>query len=775
LYGGTDLLSSYVGGGVWTGSNGTVTVSPAGVITGIYTGADTITYTVTNSCGRDATTHIVTVYLSPVPGTITGVASICSVGTTTLTDIATGGIWSSNSVLIATVGSTGVVSGISAGTALISYTVTTGCGIAAATQPVTVNTTTAGIITGVTSLCAGGSSSLGDAITGGTWASSAAAVATVSSGGTLTAMAGGSTIISYTVSGACGTAVATTDVTVGSLPIVEPITGITTICNDSTVLLNDGTLDGLWSSSNTAVASVNSSGVVTGVSAGTSTISYVVTAGCGAAGVTAIMHIQSMPSAGAISGSATVCAGATTTLTDAVTGGAWSSSNTTIASVTAGGTVHGVGVGAASISYGISNSCGTDMATAALSVGTMPSVAPIAGITTICDDSVTLFSDDTLGGVWSSSNTFIATINSIGLLTGVSAGTSTISYAVTAVCGTASAATTVHLQARLSPTAITCASSICAGATATLSDATTGGTWNGSDIIVASVNSGGIITALSAGSITISYSMSNSCGTAIVTFNDTVNTAPAAGFITGATNICVGAVTTLADGASGGSGTWSTGSSAIAMAGSGGVVTGFAAGSDVVFYTVANSCGSNSASAMINVDPLPYIEEITGATTVTIGNTASLYDAVAGGSWSSGDPAVATINAAGIVTGVSLGTATISYTMINGFGCTADTAFSVTVEAASGIKNVNGNSGYTLYPNPATNEVTVSWGNQTALTAEVVITDIVGKDAFRSTIVLTQISGSTKLNLPEGLEGSYIITIRSTSGYYSGKLVILKE
>ena len=71
----------------------------------------------------------------------------------------------------------------------------------------------------------------------------------------------------------------TVTVTVNALPTVASITGTNTVCTQFTITLSNATSSGVWSSSNTGVATVNSSGVVTGVSAGTSNISYTVTDG----------------------------------------------------------------------------------------------------------------------------------------------------------------------------------------------------------------------------------------------------------------------------------------------------------------------------------------------------------------------------------------------------------------------------------------------------------------------------------------------------------------
>ncbi len=54
----------------------------------------------------------------------------------------------------------------------------------------------------------------------------------------------------------------------------SPITGKDTICIGNLTTLHDATTGGIWSSSNTAVATVGTSGIVSGISSGTATITY---------------------------------------------------------------------------------------------------------------------------------------------------------------------------------------------------------------------------------------------------------------------------------------------------------------------------------------------------------------------------------------------------------------------------------------------------------------------------------------------------------------------
>jgi len=151
-----------------------------------------------------------------------------------LTDTATTGGWSTSNSSIATVNySTGVVAGVAAGTAVISYTYpTTGC---YATKTVTVNPVlSAGVISGTSNLAVGGTTTLTDPILLGVWTSSNTSIATVNSTtGLVTGVAPGAVAISYTVTNACGTSTATKTMFVGGTVWYSVTTG-----GDASVLTN---------------------------------------------------------------------------------------------------------------------------------------------------------------------------------------------------------------------------------------------------------------------------------------------------------------------------------------------------------------------------------------------------------------------------------------------------------------------------------------------------------------------------------------------------------
>jgi len=107
----------------------------------------------------------ITVTNSPSAGTLSGTQTVCSTGTTTFASTVSGGTWTSGTIGVATIdASTGVVSPASAGTSIITYTVTGtgGCSDATATRTVTVNPASLGGTATATSatLCSGSSTTI---------------------------------------------------------------------------------------------------------------------------------------------------------------------------------------------------------------------------------------------------------------------------------------------------------------------------------------------------------------------------------------------------------------------------------------------------------------------------------------------------------------------------------------------------------------------------------------------------------------------------------------
>jgi uncharacterized protein YjdB len=372
-----------------------------GSLKGMSPGVDTITYTDVQG-PRCSVSKIITVNAMPSVGPISGATTFCIGTPVALSDTAAGGVWSSGNVATATAGSTGLISGISAGSADISYSVTNSCGVAVAMTTVTVSGLPAMTsIAGASSLCVSSFVSLSDSTTGGMWSSSTVSIGTVGSTGIVNGISSGIDTIMYTVINSCGPSVATVIVTVNPLPDAGTLTGTEELCIASIIVITDMITGGTWSSDMAGIAAVGSVGEVTGVSAGTATISYSVSNVCGTAVTSVIVTVDPVPTVGSISGTATVCALSSVTLTDSTAGGVWSSSGTSVATVAADGVVTGVSAGTDTVMYTITEFCGAAVASTVVTVNPLPDAGSITGTGTVCEWSTTELTDTTTGGTWS--------------------------------------------------------------------------------------------------------------------------------------------------------------------------------------------------------------------------------------------------------------------------------------------------------------------------------------------------------------------------------------
>jgi uncharacterized protein YjdB len=702
------FTSNGTGGGSWSSNNtAAATVDPVtGVVTAAAPGSATISYTVSSTCGSAVSSANITISALPNAGMVSGSSAVCAGSTATLTSNGTGGgSWSSNNNLVATVNATtGVVTGVSAGSATITYTVVNTCGTALATEDITVNPLpNSGTVSGAGTLCATTTTAFTSTGTGGgSWSSSNTAVATVDAvTGAVTGVAAGSATISYTVtSTTCGSSVSSANITINPAPNPGTLSGLSAVCAGSTIsLTTDGTVNGNWSSANTSVATVDNNGVVTGVGAGSTTITYTVTNGCGTLGATKVITVNPLANAGTVTGAASMCAGgATTTFTsDGLSGGTWSSDNTSVATVDgASGLVTSVSAGNANITYSVTTPCGTSTNSAPITVIILPNAGAVSGSTTVCVGSTTNYTSDGLtGGTWTSLTPSVATVSATGVVTGVSAGNATITYTFTNTCGTNSASQTITVNPLANAGAVSGASSVCIGGQATFSsDGLSGGSWTSSNTAVASVNSTtGVVMGNTAGSATITYTSTTDCGTQTASSDVTVVAIPDAGAVSGNAAVCVGATTSYtSSGMSGG--TWSSLTPSVATVNATtGVVTGVSAGNATITYTFTNSCGMNSASQMISVNPLPNAGTLTGSPTVCVGSQATYTsNGLSGGSWSTSNASIAAVNSTtGIVMGVAPGTAVITYNSTTPCGTQTVTA-NITVNPVLSAGTVSGSS-----------------------------------------------------------------------------------
>lgn len=632
-YGGTTSLFNETSSGTWSSSDTTVATitTSTGTVYGLNAGTTNITYKF-QGCYSSA---VLTV--NSLPSDIAGPSELCAGADATYSSIPVGGTWLSGTTTKATIDlNTGVASGVSAGTALITYTApVTGC---RKTRTILINAQP-GVLSGTTTVCAGNSTTINSAAEGGTWSSSNGAVASVGTAlawsTVVSALTPGTTTVTATNGLGC-----TRSIVVTVTATAAAITGNDVVCPGGTIQLSNTAVGGTWSSNNTPKATISATGLVTGVAAGTAVITYRTSPTCF---TTRQITVNNTPAG--IAGSNTICTGSTVVLSHAETGGTWVSSNPARASIDAStGQVTGISAGVLTITYNINSGCTRTMA---MTVNSSP--AAISGVSSLCQGSMVTFTNATAGGAWTSSNTAVASVpSSPGNVTGVSAGVATITYRLTSTGCFATQTLTVNAL----PTAISGANQLCVGAVSTYTSSPTGGTWSSSNPARATVDATtGQMTAISAGTLTLTYGLSTGCNRTLAI---TVNALPAA--IGGTAVVCKNATTTLTNSTFGG--TWTSSAAGTASVTSTGVVTGVNAGNaEITYKLVATGC---EATRTVTVNELPTA--ISGANQICTGSTETYSSTPSGGTWVSSATTKATIGStSGIANGIALGTSLISY------------------------------------------------------------------------------------------------------------------
>ena len=379
------------------------------------------------------------------PGTITGANSILVGDLTTLSDTAAGGSWSSSNPAIVTVNpTTGIVTGNSRGSAVITYTLGGACSAYYATQPITI---TSGL-TGHIKVCVSDTTRWAATYAGGTWSTSSSAIATVNSAtGLIKGLSTGSVVISYSFTSAGTGYVATDSFIVAPVPSAGLITGSPGICPGISGYLADTATTGIWLSSNPSVASLYGMSAhgtyITGVTTGTTLITFT-SSYCTLSWDTVRFTVYPNP-ASLVDTDYYLCIGDTVTLRQtgdvASSFGTWALAfDTTAFSVSSTGFfVTALHLGYSNIIYNDSNTFGCYAHSwAEIDVDSPITPAPIVGpdyvnlgLTASYLDSsnVSLVSAITWGQVWRVTDGTIASINfATGTVTGLTVGTTTISY-----------------------------------------------------------------------------------------------------------------------------------------------------------------------------------------------------------------------------------------------------------------------------------------------------------------------------------------------------------
>ena len=395
-----------------------------------------------------------------------------------------------------------------------------------------------------------------------TWTSSNTAIATVDGTGLITGVGVGS----CTITAADGSLTASIPITVVAPPfdsvpafiVIAPDTGrlvtpatlqLTAVVQNAAGLTIATATVSSWASSDSTIARVDSTGLVTAVGAGTANITASITSPSVTSNTSVVVvtvPFDNVPASIVITPSTiSLQKGTTTTVSASVLNAegqtiqnaaapTFSSSNPTDATVSQSGVVSGVAVGSSNITAtsgaATSNTAGvTVVDNIPASIAVTPSSATVntSGATAQLTATVKNAESSAIAvpvSGWNTSDATKATVSATGLVTGVGAGTCTITATITSPSITSNGVTiTVQAPVDNTPSAITIApatvSLSAAGATQQLTATVTNAegvalqqspnAWQSSNTAAATVNSSGLVTAVAPGSSNITATITS--------------------------------------------------------------------------------------------------------------------------------------------------------------------------------------------------------------------------------------------------------------------------
>ena len=566
------------------------------------------------------------------------------------------------------------------------------------------------------------------------WTSSNPSVAKVAADGTITALAEGTTAITAAAGGKFASCPVTVvkkgedpvdpEIKVTSVELdianAEIVTG-NTIQITATVLPANATDKTVtWSSSNSSVASV-SNGLVTAKKAGSSVITA--TSGDKRATCTITVTDATVSVTGVELSKTTLSLveGGKTTLTATVKPDnatdkvvSWSSSDESVATVSADGEVTAVKEGTATIT--VTTRDGNKTATCAVTVTN--NTIPVSSVT-LSQKTLTLTEDETAtlkatvlpsdasdkNVTWSTSNQYVATVDNNGVVTAHLAGNATI----TASCGGKQATCSVTVKAKIisvesveiSKTSL----KLNVGDKATLSATVLPSnandksiTWASDDSSIASVNSKGEVTALKEGTTTITVTTNDggktaSCEVTVeyveedVIYVSSVDVTPETLTLEVGQTFSVSATVSPSNATYKYVNWYSLNETVASVDRQTGLVTALQEGEATIRAISHNGKKDECILTVIppkvvvtgvQISPanLELIEEETATLTATVLPDDAEDKSV---TWSSDNEAVATVSQSGVVTAVSAGAATITVTTTDG-GKTATCSVTVTAK-----------------------------------------------------------------------------------------------
>lgn len=556
------------------------------------------------------------------------------------------------------------------------------------------------------------------------WSSSVPGVAAVSAGGLATSVGQGSSSISATLGSVVGSVILTVTAPALTAIAVSPATATVasggtqqfaasgTYSNGST---QDVTASASWTSSASGIAKV-SSGLASGVGAGSASITAMVGTVSGSAALTVtaaptLVSLAVSPANGSfalgtmqqLAATGTYSDGSTLDMTAQV---AWSTADGTIASVNSRGLATSIAVGSTTVSATSGAIVGTTGLTVTpaqlVSLALTPAIPSIPSGMTQPFAATGSFTDGTMqtvtqSVVWSSSAPTVASVSnasgSQGVATAVAAGTSTIA----ASSGNITASTTLTITpAVLETITISPANPLIALGTAqqlvatgifsdgSTMDLTATAAWASDDAAVASVSAGGLGNSAAIGTANISATVGTVAGSTGLTVTAaalvSIAIGPPSATIPLGTTQQFTATGTYTDGTTQDvtrTGHWSSTSASVATISNSTASAGLATTLGVGGTTISVSVGAVSASATLTVSPaaltaiavtplapsipLGTAQQFTASGTYTDGTSQDITSTV---TWSATPATVGVASNAmgqnGLVTSSGIGIATVS-------------------------------------------------------------------------------------------------------------------
>jgi len=506
---------------------------------------------------------------------------------------------------------------------------------------------------------------------------------------------------------------------------------------------------------------------------------------------------------------------ATGTYSDSSTGdfthsSTWTSSDTTIATVSSAGVVTGVAPGTATItaaSGGISGSTTVTVTPATLqSIAVTPANPSIAKGSTQQFTATGTYSDNSIQDLttqvtWASDTTGVATISSGGLATAVAVGTATVSATKGGVTGsTGLTVTAATLQSiAVTPTNPSIAKGTTKQFTATgtysdlsTQDLTTQVAWASDTTGVATISSGGLATAVAVGMANISATLGGNTGSTGLTVTQatlqSIAVTPSNPSIAKGTTKQFTATGTYSDLSTQDLTTqvaWASNSTGVATVSNAAGSQGLATAVTVGAATISATMGTVSGSTVLTVTPAtlqsitvsppnPSVakgttQQFTATGTYSDGSTQTLTSQV---TWASSATGVATIsNAAGshgLATTVAVGSTTISATLgaINGqatLTVTPATLASISVTPTTPSRPVPLTLAFKatgIFTDGTTQDLTtqVTWAS--SATGVATISNAAGSQGLASTVA----AGMTTISATKGtLSGSTVFTVTAAT------------